>query len=347
MPNPNRKRFSHWCAGAALAATLATPAHATLFAYEGFSGIGDGTLAGTGATGSGFTGGWDITNGGGGASTTQAAGLSYPGSYPGTNTAIGGNGRVTGATGDNAFLALDLDATARFNVNNAGTVYISWLAQNVAVSTTAYGVLDAGTRDTFNLAAEYPRNSGLRINSVGDGSNSALGMVGNSGNWNGSNQSLYGDGELNPEVVDTWGAFNFNDANNIFTGNGGTGDGPGSPSYNPAAANYDGVDHLLLTVDVGGGAYNLQVNPQIDGSNDGEISWVHTDGGPPIQFVLNAIGFEAGNDSSDRAPGDLVFDEIRIADTFVDAAGFVQIPEPSIALLGGLGLLGLLRRRRA
>ena len=65
------------------------------------------------------------------------------------------------------------------------------------------------------------------------------------------------------------------------------------------------------------------------------------------RFRVATNAFDLVRLRSDRAPGDLVFDEIRIADTFVDAAGFVQIPEPSIALLGGLGLLGLLRRRRA
>jgi len=328
MKPSNKKRFAHWSVGLALAGLASTPVHATVFAYEGFSGIGDGSLANTSATGFGFTGGWDITSNAGGASTTQAAGLSYPGSYPGTHTAVGGNGRVTGATGNNGFLALDLDATADFQVNtSASTVYISLLAQVVGQTVTAAGALDGATRTQFNLASEYPRNVGFRINDVGSGSNNSIGTIGKGSDWN-SNGVTYGD--PNPLIIDTWGVANFNDVNRLYTG----------------ADFADGVDHLVLEIDKATSAYRLQVNPQADGSNDGEVSWIHTDGGSPVPFVMKAFGVEGGNDSSDRPVGDMVFDEIYIADSFEDAAGFFQVPEPSIALLGSLGLLGLLRRRR-
>jgi len=45
-----------------------------------------------------------------------------------------------------------------------------------------------------------------------------------------------------------------------------------------------------------------------------------------------------------NSSGEARFDELRIATTFADAIGV--IPEPSAALLGGLGMLCLLRRRR-
>lgn len=348
---------------AAIAAVLlASSVQANHLAYEGFEGVGDGTLAGTAATGQGFDGVWDITNGGGGVSTTEAAGLQYPASYPGSRVAVGGNGRVSGTAGDNAFLALDFSATTDAAVNSAPVVYMSWLAQNVAIPTSQYTgcatcPLSAGTRTTFNLAAEYPRNSGIRLNNVGGGANNALGTIGNSGNWNGGGggapvQSQYGDGELDPEVVDTWGAFNFNDVNNIFTGNGGTQSPPGSAAYNPAPANYDGVDHLVLRVDTTRSKYDLWVNLQADGSSDGHLSWIHTDGAV-VPFVMKAFGLEAGNNSSDRAPGDMVVDEIWIADQFAFATGFrspgAAVPEPSsIIALGGLLGLGafVVRRRR-
>lgn len=340
----------------ASAAMFATSASAQVFAYEGFNAptsslLGGGaafdglTLTGISSTGTGFTGSsWGTTNGAGGASSYKSAGLSYPASYPGTHVAVGGHANIQGASGDNAFYGLDFDATADASINGASNIYMGWLAQNVATSTTVDGQLDAGTRSTFNLAAEYPRNSGVRINSVGGGSNNALGMFGNSGNWDGGGQSTYGDGELDPEIVDTWGAFNFNDANNIFTGNAG-GTGP----YNPAPANYDGVDHLVLSIDTAGGAYTLMVNPQTDGSSDGEISFVHTDGGPAIPFVMKALGLEAGNDSSQRAVGNLDFDEFYIGGDFASVAGFSIVPEPSAAgfIFGIFGLgLALVRRRR-
>ncbi len=43
------------------------------------------------------------------------------------------------------------------------------------------------------------------------------------------------------------------------------------------------------------------------------------------------------------SPG-VVYDEIRLGTTLADV--YTVVPEPSVALLGGLGLLGLLRRRR-
>jgi hypothetical protein len=63
--------------------SAAAPASATVIAYEGFAGVSDGPLAGQAATGFGFADVWDISNGAGGASTTGAAGLAYPASYPG------------------------------------------------------------------------------------------------------------------------------------------------------------------------------------------------------------------------------------------------------------------------
>lgn len=349
-------------------ALLASPASAAIIAYEGFdapkqSSSPAGTelpapnnapLASVHSSGFGFDGGWVITNGSGGASKFQTSGLDYPASYPGSNVAVGGKGRVTGAPGDNAFLALNLDAAADAAVNSSKFVYISWLAQNVSQSVTDAGVLDDATRTLFNLAAEYPRNSGIRLMNNGGNSNGALGTIGNGGNWNGNNQSTYAVGDVGPEVVDTWAAFNFNDANNIFTGNGGKGPGVGTdpdPDYNPAPANYDGVDHLVLQVDTTKSKYDLWVNLQADGSSDGHISWIHTDG-DVVPFVLKGFGLEAGNNSSDRPVGDMVVDEIYISDQFFFATGFpapAGIPEPSsVVALGGLLGIGafVIRRRR-
>lgn len=345
MKSMKNKTCATIAAGFGVAGLLATSANATIFAYEGFAGVGDGALVGQAATGSGFTGSWAATNGTGAASTTESGGLAYPGSYPGSNVAVGGNGRVTGAPGANAFVALSLGAVADFQVNGASEVHIAWLAEIRNVDTDTHNA--ALDRVMWDLAAEYPRNAGLRVMADPTG-NSALGTIGNGGNWNGNNQSVYNVGDSNPEVVDTWAAFNFNDVNNLFVGNGGAGPGEPdpSPNYNPAGAHYDGIDHLVLSITAATSTYRLQVNPQADGSNDGEFTFVHTDGAV-VPFALKRIGFEGGSEDTDRAAGDMVFDEIYIADTFEDAAGFVQVPEPSVALLGGLGLLGLMRRRRA
>ncbi len=315
-------------ASAALVGLIATPAHAALFAYEGFSNVSaDGPLVGNPASGSGFVGNsWVATNGDGAASTVEAAGLSYPGTYAGTHTAVGGNGRATGDSGS-ANVGLDFDVFTQPAIDGADAIYVSLLAQRVGDTTTSAGLLDAGTRTTFNLASEYPRNFGLRFLNAGTGSNSSLGTIGKGSDWN-SNGVTFGD--PNPLVIDTWGAGGFNDINNLYTG----------------ADFADGVDHLVLSIVPATSTWRLQVNPLPDGSNDGEINFVHTDGGV-VPFEWMAFGVGGGSNSSDRPVGDFVFDEIYIADSFEEAAGFFQVPEPSIALLGGLGLLGLARRRRA
>lgn len=355
-------------------ALLAHPANAATIAYEGFdaplqssSPSGNPVPAPNGAplssvqnSGFGFDGGWVITNGTGAASKFETGGLQYPASYPGSNVAVGGNGRATGADGANAFLALNFDAATDAAVNSGKPIYISWLAQIRNVSTTEYDPqgnpadTDAW-RQMFNLAAEYPRNAGIRLMDSGGGSNGALGTIGNGGNWNGNNQSQYNAGDTDPEVVDTWAAFNFNDANNIFVGNNGAGPGEPDPSasYNPAGAHYDGVDHLVLRVDPATSTYNLWVNLQADGSSDGHISWVHTDDGDLKPFVMKAFGLEGGSQNSERAAGDIQVDEIYIADQFFFASGFPSpnntVPEPSsLAVLGGLLGFGalVLRCRR-
>jgi len=68
----------------------------------------------------------------------------------------------------------------------------------------------------------------------------------------------------------------------------------------------------------------------------GEANSVDSSG---IDFMRPFIG----NESSGRPFGVLAFDELRIGTTYSDMSA---VPEPSVALLGGLGLLGLLRRRR-
>ena len=332
------RRSGVWTA-ALLAAVVvwAAPVRAQLIAYEGFdvSGASDADpLAGLsiGASSVGFVDTWTVSaSGNGGASAFRSTGLDYPASYPGSHTAIGGHGQVTGATGANAFLRLNLDAAAAATVNSSSEVFISFLAERVGTTVTDAGLLDAATRTANNLASEYPRNAGARImNNATPNNNSALGTIGKASDWN-SNGVMFGDPA--PVLVDTWGAAQFNDVNNLYTG----------------ADFADGVDHLVLSVNTSTSTYRLQVNPQADGSNDGEVTWVHTNNGVPRLFEMYGFGVEAGNDSNNRPVGDMVFDEIYVATTFEGAAGFRQVPEPASAagLATALVLgLGALRRRR-
>jgi hypothetical protein len=281
----------------------------SVWAYEGFERVGDGALSGAPATGFGFEGVWWAAAGDGGDSTTAAAGLQYPPGYPGIHSAIGGHGRVTGAPGDNAFLALGLDDLAEARTHSGGEVHIAFLAEMVGRTVADAGEIDVATRTAFNLASEYPRNQGARLCDLAPNSTSALGTIGKGSDWN-SNGVTYGD--PNPLIIDTWGAANFNDVDRVYSG----------------ADFADGVDHVVVSINPATSTYRVQVNPRLDDTNDAEITFVHTDGAAVVPFLMRAFGVEAGNDSSSRPVGDMVFDEIYIAGTFRAAAGFPQSPCP-------------------
>jgi hypothetical protein len=64
-----------------------------------------------------------------------------------------------------------------------------------------------------------------------------------------------------------------------------------------------------------------------------------------VHSTLSVVVDQSGYDTITMARGDaMVMDEIRFGS---DYASVVPVPEPSTALLGGLGMLALLRRRRA
>ncbi|WP_425399408.1 PEP-CTERM sorting domain-containing protein [Aeoliella sp.] len=316
-------------------ALLATQAKADLFAYEGFDPAGatpDQDLVGTanGATSMGFTGGWVLTNGGNGASAWRDAGLSYPGTYAGTNTAVGGHAQNTG-TNVNSRIASAFNATADAAINSAEIVWMSWLAERVGPTTTEYGVIPEGDRLLFNRLSEYPRNFGMKIGMEAVNNNGDDGQIGKGSDWN-STGEVYGV-DTPPHLVDSWGVNDFEDVDAVYTG-----------EYFD-----DGTDHIVLSVYPASSTFALWINPAAGDAPD--YSFQHTDEGTLQEFVMHAIGFDAGSDSGDRAPGDWVVDEIRIGDSAMDVAGLslpTVIPEPSslVALGGLIGLAGLARLRR-
>jgi hypothetical protein len=88
----------------------------------------------------------------------------------------------------------------------------------------------------------------------------------------------------------------------------------------------------VIWSDVGDETVNLWVNPAIGGT----LGTANATQSMPMSNIdkVRIAGATAV---------DYTFDEVRIGTTFAS----VTVPEPSTALLGGLGLLALLRRRRA
>ena len=307
----------------ALGVTAGT-AQATVFAYEGFDApeingvpgvpapnettLNNVTASTTGA-GFGFTGAWVVSNGNSTDSKYLSSGLSFPGSYPGSYSAIGGGGINKGNT-SNSMLRLNFDAGVATSVNAAGTVYVSWLAQRVGPVTPGFD-------------NPYPRNAGARfLNNATPNNNTSMGLLG----YNGSLAENNG--------VGAWG---WKDTNGLMT--------------TPLAEYVSAADFLVAELDFTNSMVTLWVNPQEDGSSEGSLSFSYTDNGTPVVMALYAFGVEAGSNSSGREPGEWLFDEIRVADSFADAAGFTMVPEPgTYALIFGLlAAVGVFihRRRKA
>jgi hypothetical protein len=335
---PCVRRLTLLSVGVAFAASAA-PAFADLLAYEGFNvdaAFNNVPLTFVGASGTGFVGDWTLSNGNASDSVYQAAGLSFPASYPGSFSAIGGHGVNKGNTA-NSNLRLNFSAETAAAVNSAPSVYISFLGQRQGQTVTEVGLVPDGFttheewRTAGNLASEYPRSFGMRImTGAATNNNSALGTIGKGSDWN-SNGVTYGD--PNPLLIDTWGVGGYNDVNNVYTGSDFT----------------DGTDFVVVHVDTATSTYSIWINPQADGSADGKLVFQHTNGGVQRAFSMYAFGVEAGSASSNRPASEWVFDEIRIATTFDSAAGFTMIPEPSVlSVLAGLLAIGglTLRRRR-
>lgn len=300
--------------------------HAIVFAYEGFDSPNYTLLPGTpvtpdttldlvAASGSGWTGGWTVSNGNSADSVYQSAGLSFPASYPGTFTAVGGNGLNKG-NGSNSMLRLNFDPATATAVNSSGVVYVSFLGQHTAPVTPPNGVTGAFTDERYQNP--YPRNAGVRFVNVDSANhNNSMGMIG----MNGSNAENNG-----------WGTWGWKDTHAIMSG----------------ADMRDNPDFVVVELDFTNSHVQYWINPQADGTAEGMHSFDYTDGGTPVVMALYGFGVEAGSNSSDRQPGEWVFDEIRVASSFDEAAGFTMVPEPSTyaAILGFLALAFVYVRRR-
>lgn len=83
--------------------------------------------------------------------------------------------------------------------------------------------------------------------------------------------------------------------------------------------------------------YNLDANNTIDTGDP--AAWTRTVGLSGVDATFDTFQMKIDGASS-QYPG---MDELRIGESWVDVTG---VPEPGVAVLGGLVLLGLFRRRR-
>lgn len=313
--------------GALVLALAPAAAQAQTFAYEGFnnpsingvpsvSAPDNTTLPGIAPSGSGWSGTWTVSNGNSNDSVFKSAGLSFPASYPGSYTAVGGSAINKGNTA-NSMLRLNLDAGVAASVNSGQPIYVSFLGLRQGQVTPETGLDGLAAPGTY--MNPYPRNAGARFPSqVAANNNTSLGLFGGNGNAAENNG---------------WGAWGFKDTNGLMSGA-------------PFTAE---ADFIVARLNPANSQITIWVNPQLDGTADGMVSFINTDGGNPVNISLYAFGVEAGSGNASRAPGEWAFDEIRIAGSFADAAGFTAVPEPTTyAAMFGLLALGVvaIRRRR-
>lgn len=123
--------------------------------------------------------------------------------------------------------------------------------------------------------------------------------------------------------------------------------GSSSNSTTNASTNAtQGTDFLLVGKFWKDGSINynradLFINP-VDFTEPGTADASATFGGTGI----NTLSLFSVRNFQPESGDTVLIDELRIATTFEDALGGLPIPEPGVALLGALGSLLLLRRRR-
>ncbi|MEM1085185.1 MAG: PEP-CTERM sorting domain-containing protein [Verrucomicrobiota bacterium] len=107
-------------------------------------------------------------------------------------------------------------------------------------------------------------------------------------------------------------------------------------------ANQDYTFYLYGVPDGGGQGTRFAVTGSNEGTQDVTVGAVNDDNGlaTPEDYVIFTGNTGAG--------GQIVYTQTSFAGGFSGSNGFQLdvVPEPSVAMLGGLGLLGLLRRRR-
>lgn len=274
----------------------------------------------------------DQSIGGQGASLTSSLGFATGSSW----LANGPNGlwtannfNVDGST---------LPGLASNNGSQGGAYWAQWSVGNnwntgIYATRELASTIDLGTSQTLYFSVRL-RNANDMAGGIGlaSGANGSASFIGAGFTWDNAT-SIGGSG---------------NDAGNAaYIGHGtlDTNNGVYGIRANEAAGSVDGYGLLVgrLTFNASGNDLieikRYAENSTID--NDlGTISWSASSSLDSSMVASHLVLWSNGGGGN----GEL--DAIRIGTTWEDVTGVTLVPEPSAALLGGLGLLALLRRRR-
>jgi hypothetical protein len=326
----------------------AVSARAALLAYEGWDYTAGGTFNGLNG-GFGFSSAWLLNGGAGGANNmvVNAGGFTYTDGNANSLVVVGNRGFVTGdgsATGDN--IAGGLSGTSQplrpfsFNRGTDGSTVSTWIS--VLALRTGIPNPTPGAPPADYL---YGRSAGVQFFYQSTTSTAQ-----------GNEQFTMGRGTQSSETAtalanDTWSVLQQGNANAVKVS---------SVDFASPPADFllIRIDHVGSTVNDLANADTLRmwINPLLD--------TVPTDASADITLNANefaaALGINrdlnfnklrifAGNAQttpSGRSYGSLEVDELRVGETFADVTPFTMVPEPSIGVVGGLGLLFFLRRRK-
>jgi hypothetical protein len=293
--------------------------------------------------GGGFAGAWtarDFTPSNvpsAAANVVQTGSLAHP-TQAGDLPTLGGHAFSTGEFGVNQ-PARDFNATARSLINNASTIWISFLAERQGTPT------DPGISNLPNNP--YPR---------------------------GVNVSFFNDVDLNTELVGIGNSSNATDNTWSIIPRGGGGDREGA--YDPAGGVRGGgpenvgaatfpwneLQWAVIRIDQLAGNDNIYLwlspDPTAEPNvADADATILGTEMSPPTSNGFDYSGIGAlrpflGNAqgtpgmANERPFGELVWDELRVGTSYADMTSTSVVPEPSALMLLALGCLAGLARRR-
>lgn len=286
-------------------------AQAQLISYDGFDYTPDTSVAnGSGGTGWGATWG-NVADAASALATNTSTGLSYGGLVTSGGAVIVGN--PVGTTGTTAQPQRQLPDTFNNLVGGAGgTIWVSFLYQNLNNDLT--GLL--GFRET-----------GLRLMS---------GSSTNAGGWSNRNGTDRLDAG-SPNTYPTGANF---DQLTLWTGSTFGTNGFATPR-GPDPAN---TVFIVLRLDfdntTAADTGYAWFNPSL--GLEPLLSTAVTNTAADLTSV-NALRFQSGNQNGNGTNAVWILDEVRVGLSWADVS---PIPEPTVFVLGGLGALALLLRKR-